>query len=651
MSGDLNDAIAHYGAGRQPQAKEICQKILPDDADYPKALSMLGVIAFAAGETKTALKYLAQAITAKPDYAEAHNNLGNLLRDQGRLAEAEDSYRRALDLKPEHADFHNNLGVTLNALGRLQDAVASCRKAISINPGLAEAHNTLGGSLHALGQWEEAAASSQKAITLKPDFAGAFINLGYALNRLGRLDDALSSFHQALALNPDFAEAHYLIGDTSYTLGRLDDALASTRNALVLKPDFSVAARHLLHLTLYLPGLTPEERFAEHLLFSETQTRDITPQPEKLTNDATPDRRLRIGYLSSDFINHPVGTNILPLLSCHERKNFEIFCYADVRRPDALTERLRATAEHWRPIVGMSDADVARMVWADGIDVLVCLAGHFGNNRPLVCAHRAAPVQVSFHDGATSGLAEMDYWLSDNFLHPLETTEKFTEQLYRLPVLYQYPGIEEAPSIEPLAADTNGFITFGSFNNPAKINEAVIDLWAQILKSVAGSRLILKYKNLYGQASLQNFLLERFAADGVNADRIIFETSSDSVSEHLAQYAKIDIALDPFPFNGATTTFQALSMGVPVISLAGDTFIHRAAGSMLVQVDLGDLAVDTPQAYVACAKDLAADLPRLRSLRAGLRDRLAASPLCNAAAYARDVEAAYRHMWRGWCLR
>jgi len=651
MSGDLNDAIAHYGAGRLPQAKKICQKILPDDANYPKALSMLGVIAFAAGQTETALDYLAQAIIAKPDYAEAHNNLGNLLRDLGRPAEAEDSYRRALDLKPEHADFHNNLGVTLNALGRLQDAVASCRKAISINPGLAEAHNTLGGSLHALGQWEEAVASCQKAITLKPDFTGAFINLGYALNRLGRLDDAVTSFHQALALNPDFAEAHYQLGNTSYKLGRLDDALASTRKALALKPDLTIAARNLLYLTLYIPGLTPEERFAEHSRFSETQTRDITPQAEKLTNDAAPDRRLRIGYLSSDFINHPVGTNVFPLLSCHDHENFEVFCYADVQRPDAMTQRFQSCVEHWRPIVGMPDADVARMIRADAIDVLVCLAGHFGNNRPLVCAHRPAPVQVSFHDGATSGLAEMDYWLTDSFLHPLETTEKFTEQLYRLPVLYQYPGSEEAPPIEPLAADTNGFITFGSFNNPAKINEAVIDLWAQILKSVAGSRLMLKYKNLYGQASLQNFLLERFAAGGIDADRIIFETSSDSVSEHLAQYAKIDIALDPFPFNGATTTFQALSMGVPVISLAGDTFIHRAAGSMLVQAGLDDLAVETPQAYVACAKELAGDLPRLRSLRTSLRDRLAASPLCNAAAYARDVEAAYRDMWRGWCAR
>ena len=393
------------------------------------------------------------------------------------------------------------------------------------------------------------------------------------------------------------------------------------------------------------------ELFTEHLRFSEKHSQGVARPAEDLTNDPTPDRRLRVGYLSSDFRNHPVGLVLLPLLSSHDRVKFEVFCYADVPRPDAMTERFRSTVDHWHPIVGKPDSEVAGMVRADAIDVLVCLAGHFDSNRPLVCAHRAAPVQVSFHDGATSGLEEMDYWLTDDFLHPPDTKEMFTEELYRLPVFYQWLPIEEAPTIETLPAEKVGFVTFGSFNNPAKVNEEVISLWGEVLKSVPGSRLLLKYKNWYGQESLHNNVVEKFAACGVDQDRIIFATTPDTLAEHLGRYGEVDIALDPFPFNGATTTFQALWMGVPVITLAGETFISRAAGSILHHAGLGDLAVDTPEAYVACARDLAGDLERLRTLRANLRERMAASPLCNAANYARSVETAYRDMWRKWCAQ
>ncbi|MEE3051402.1 MAG: hypothetical protein VX535_07485, partial [Pseudomonadota bacterium] len=394
-----------------------------------------------------------------------------------------------------------------------------------------------------------------------------------------------------------------------------------------------------------------EELYTEHLRFSESHERGITPMAEPFPNDPIPDRRLRVGYLSSDFRNHPVGTNVLPLLSSHDRVKFEVFCYADVPCPDAMMERFRSTVDHWHPIVGKPDSEVAGMVRADAIDVLVCLAGRFDRNRPLVCAHRAAPVQVSLFDGATSGLEEMDYWLTDGFLHPPDTKEMFTEELYRLPVFYQWLPIEEAPTIETLPAEQAGFVTFGSFNNPAKVNEEVISLWGEVLKSVPGSRLALKYKTWYGQASLQDRVVERFRDQRIEPDRIEFKASSDTFAEHLGRYGEVDIALDPFPFNGATTTFQALSMGVPVVSLAGETFISRATGSILHHAGLGDLTVDTPEAYVACARDLAGDFERLRELRKTLRERMATSPICNAPAHTCSVEAAYRDMWQKWCAQ
>ena len=369
----------------------------------------------------------------------------------------------------------------------------------------------------------------------------------------------------------------------------------SEQGTLALKPDFVGAGKNLLYLMLNVPGLTPKELFAEHSRFAETHARGIAPNAGGFTNAAAPERWLRVGYLSSDFRDHAVGRNVFPLISSHDGSAFEVFCYADVRRPDAMTERFRACVDHWISITGKSDADVAGMVRADGIDVLVCLAGRFDENRPLVPAHRAAPVQVSWYDGATSGLEEMDYWLTDGFLHPPDTREIFTEALYRLPVLYQYPPIGDAPPVGPPPVDKARYVTFASFNNPAKVNGKVIRLWAAVLKSVPGSRLLLKYRNWYGQASLRDRLIEGFAAGGIGRDRIVFAASPDSFRQHLDRYGEADIALDPFPFNGATTTFQALWMGVPVVSLAGETFISRMSGSILHHAGLGNLAVDTPE--------------------------------------------------------
>ena len=645
----------------------------------------LGRIYKMTGRLADALEKFQQALVLKPDYTDAHINLGDTLKELGRLEDAVDCYRKALDIKPDFAEALNNLGNMLKALRRLDEAIASYHKAIAIKPDFAEAHNNLGNALQDFGELDEATSSYQQALANKPDFAEAHSNLGNVLNELGRQDEALASFHKALAIKPDYAEGHFNLGiafqrqgkldeaviryrkaiairpdyvgaynnlgHVFQDLGNLDEALASYHKAVAINPNFYEAERNLLFVILYVPGLSPDDIFAEHLRFSEKHTQDIAKPIEKLTNDPTPDRRLRIGYLSSDFRNHPVGANVLPLIASYDRANFEIFCYADISRPDAMTERFQSFVENWIPIDGKSDADVAGMIRADGIDILVSLAGHFDRNRPLICAHRAAPVQVSYHDGATSGLGEMDYWLTDGFLHPPDTKELFTEELQRLPVFYQYPPMEEAPPVGTLPTDKEGFVTFGSFNNPAKVNDEVIGLWAEVLKSVPGSRLLLKYKNWYAQGSLQESLIKRFTTLGVGHDRVLFEASPDTLMGHLRRYEMIDIALDPFPFNGATTTFQALWMGVPVITLAGETFISRAAGSILHHVGLDDLTVDTPEAYVACARNLAGDIERLKKLRVELRGRVAASPLCDAPAYALCIEAAYLEMWRKWCSR
>ena len=576
------------------------------------------------------------------DLAVQHHSAGDLHKAEG-------IYQKILQADPDQPETLNLLGVIAYQVGKNGIAVDLLTKAISLKPDYADAHSNLGLALYGLRRLDDTLIHYSKAIQIKPDYAEAHYNLGISLRELGRLDEAIAHYCKAIQIKPDYFEAHNNLGNAHKRLGRLCEAIASYGEALAIKPEFPEAGKNLLLAMLYVPGLSPGELFTEHLRFSENHAIEISPLEEELSNEPTPDRRLKVGYLSSNFQSHPVGYNILPLLSSHDRTKFEIYCYADVRRPDAITERFQSCVDHWNTITGKSDAEVASMVRADEIDVLVCLAGHFDNNRPLVCAHRAAPVQVSYHDVATSGLEEMDYFLTDNFLNPLDTKEMFTEELYRLSVFYQYPPVEEAPPVAAVPGEQTGVITFGSFNNPTKVNEEVIRLWAEILGSVPDSRLLLKYMNWYEQASLRDRVLERFSACGIEQDRIIFGAVQDAIKEHLERYHEVDIALDPFPFSGATTAFQALWMGVPVVSLAGETFNSRIGGSILHHVGLGELVADTPEAYVACARDLAGDVARLKTFRTTLRDRIASSQLCDAPTYARTAEAAYRDMWRTWC--
>ena len=323
--------------------------------------------------------------------------------------------------------------------------------------------------------------------------------------------------------------------------------------------------------------------------------------------------------------------------------------YASVRAADAMTDRFRATADGWRDVLGVSDVDVVRQMRADRLDVLVVLAGHTGHNRLAVAAHRPAPIQVSFHDLATSGLKAMDAWITDPVLHPVTTGERFTERLVRLPCFYLHEPPADAPEPGPVPALAAGHVTFGSCNNTSKHTPEVFALWAEVLKAVPGSRLLLKYLNRYASARLRRRIEGTFAGHGIDPGRIEFLTGDVGRRDQLAGLRRVDIALDPFPFNGSTTTFEELWMGVPVVTLAGERFLGRVGASVLHQIGLDDLVANDVESYVARAAGLAADPDRLASLRAGLRERVAASPLCDVDAHARSFESALRGLWRDRC--
>tara|TARA_B100000315_G_scaffold104284_1_gene95542 strand:- start:13758 stop:15665 length:1908 start_codon:yes stop_codon:yes gene_type:complete len=605
----------HHRAGNLARAESVYRQVLATDPEHSEALRLLGLLAHQTGNLEQASNLLSRATKAQPDNVAAHFNLGNVYLDQNASAEAVAAFETALALDPENFSCLVNFGNALIAVGRFDEAIEQSRRALEIDADCVEAHSNLGQALAKAGDLTGAMKASRRAILLRPEDGRLFNNLGIIEQAIGLLDNANRTY----------------------------------RRALEIDPNCRLAERNLLINALNLPRQSSGELFEIHQEYGRKHAQSpIDPNKFQL-RDRDINRKLRVGYLSSDFHAHPVGYNVLPLISHHDPSEVEIFIYSESENIDEITGQFKSHADHWCSTSGQSDAQVATKITADEIDILICLAGRFNLNRPCVAAHRAAPVQISYHDCATTCLTEMDYWLTDKSLHPSDTPEKFTEELYRLPVFYQFSPPTDFPAVSPLPVDQNGFLTFGSFNKPEKINDHVVALWADVLAAVPHSRLFLKHRDYFEDADLVKYWHGKFAHFGITEDRLLLVGNIDERHEHLALYHHIDIALDPFPFNGATTTFEALAMGVPVVAMSGKHFVDRVAGSILSEVELDHLIADTPRTYIKAAQELAENLPELRQLRGSLRDRLTGSALCNAGQYTQNIEIALREMWRRWC--
>lgn len=644
---DFNQLAVLFKSGRYVELERHARMLFEQYPEAGLVWKLLGISLQMQG--KNALAALQKAAKLLPDDAEAHNNLGSALQDVGQLDGAVASYRRALEIKFDYADAHYNLGIALKGLGQLNDAIASYRKALSLNPHDADAYFNLGIALYDLGQIDAAVASYRNALICNSQAADVHYNLGLALQDQGLLDDAVASYRQVLKIKPDFADAYCNLGVTLASLGRLEEAITCYAKALEIDENLLAAGRSYLAALLYRLDISVDSLFEELSRFAVKMSAGLSEIKRPFANSRDTLRKLRIGYVSSDFHNHPVGRNTQPLIGCHDRSKFEIYLYGNVKRPDGMTEWFKSTADKWRSIIGMTDQAAAEIIRRDEIDILVLLAGRFDDNRPLIAAYRAAPVQVSLYDAATSGLKSMDYFLADINLVPKNTKEKFTERVVRLPTFYVHAPLIDMPDVSPLPAKENGYITFGSFNNPAKLNEQVVALWAGVLKAVPDSRLRLKYKTVFGVESVRQHYLKLFREHGVEAHRIELASGRDSLESHLARYAQIDVVLDPFPFTGATATFESLWMGVPVVTLMGEWFMARWSGAMLKKIGLDNLVAASKDEYIEIARWLAGDVDHLSALRANLRDRVAQSPLCDEKGRARQIERAFRWMWKKWC--
>ncbi|MBM4147289.1 MAG: tetratricopeptide repeat protein [Nitrospira sp.] len=548
--------------------------------------------------------------------ADAHHDAGNIFQEKGQLEEAIIHYQKALRLNPNNADIYFNLGNVLRIRGEPDKAIESYNHALAINP-----HHT-----------------------------DALLNKGFIFQMQGNFEKAIECYKQLLQINPRSIEALNNLGNLLKDIGQLNDAEMCFRRVIETDPNFPVPYSNLLFLMNYNSRFDAKSIFSEHLNFARIFAEPITSTFSYIDKRRR-NSRLKIGYVSPDFRQHSVSYFIVPVLETHNREQFELFCYATVPIQDDVTRRIQNHIDQWQTIAGMSDKQAAELINKDEIDILIDLAGHTSQNHILLFAHKPAPIQVTWLGyPATTGIAIMDYKIVDHYTDPPGMTEQFySEELVRMPEGFLcYLPDKDSPEIVHLPALSAGHITFGSFNNFAKVTPEIIAFWTDILKAIPGSRMIIKSKGISDEM-ITDYIIDMFIQKGITADRIELLSWELSIRSHLETYNRIDIGLDTFPYNGTTTTCEALWMGVPVITLSGNTHASRVGMSLLSNIGLPELVAGTPDEYVKIAVDLARDLNRLQSLRERLRDMMAYSPLMNKTRFIMNLENCYRTMWEKWC--
>lgn len=600
-------------------------------------------MAFQVGDMGRAESLCRKARKLAPGFHGASYMLGVLLRRRGALEEATTELVRAAKLAPSDFASHYEAGTALTGCGRLPEAIGHLAQACDLNPASVEARVDLGTALRLVGRPVEALAHYREALGLRPDHAAGHNNLGVALLDLSRFDEALSGFDRALELAPQFAEAHQNRANVLKELGRMGEAVAAYRRALELRPDYRDVHSNLLFAMMFNPAsdaraiLQEARRFqARHLTLRSDQLLAAEPR-------AAGERRLRIGYLCADFRQHVFMLLLPQLLRQHNRDEVVVFCYSNVRVPDAVTEQYVAAADQFRSIAALDDDAAARLIRKDGIDVLVNLTMHMARGRLGVFARRPAPLQVTWlaYPG-TTGAESIDFRLSDPHLDPPGTDDLYSERTARLPETFWCydPRIADLP-VGELPAGKQGFVTFGSLNNFCKTNERTFALWAQVLRAIPGSRLLL----LAPPGSARQRTCALFEKEGVASERLEL-VDYQPRADYLQTYRRIDIALDTVPYNGHTTSLDAWWMGVPVVTLVGDTVVGRAGLSQAKNLGLDELVAESPDDFCARAVALASDLERLASLRATLRERIERSPLMDGRRFVRNFEQTLRELSR-----
>ncbi len=608
----FDQAFLHHAEGRLAAAEALYRAILADDIRHAGALHGLGVMALQTGRPEIAVRLIGEALAVDGGNADYHSDFGFALAQVGRTDDAAAAQRRAVDLAPDQARHHFNLGRTLQTLARTEEAEACYRKAVALMPGVAPFHCNFGLMLLRRGDLAGAMDQLTRAVALAPEDPMTQASLGSALLERGDAAAAVAAFERAVRLHPAFPEAN---GNLIFALNFTTTDLARQQAQRKVWNDRAMAIARL-------PARTP------------------------MPGDRLRDK-IRVGYVSAYFRHQAATYAFAPVILHHDRARFEVICYSDTPAADEVTAALKSAATIWRATAGMSDAALAEQVRADGVDILVDCVGHMQGNRLGAFARKPAPIQVTgWGEPTGTGLAAMDYLFADPVLVPKESRHLFAEKIADLPCFLGYWSPAELPPPGPPPAFANGHVTFASFNRTTKITAATVALWAGVLKRLPTSRLLLKFK-AHGGAQDHARLTAAFADRGIAAERITFLDETGR-AEHFATYGRADICLDPTPHGGGMTTLDALWMGVPVVTVAHATPSSRLAAAVLAALDLGDWIAADVESYIGKAVELAADPARLADIRAGLRARIAATPVGDPERYTRAVEMAYEGMFSRW---
>lgn len=634
--------------GRFADAAVIYRQMLAASPTDSIAHYNLGVMLKEQNLVQEAQNCFQKAVQLKPDFTESYANLGLTFQDQGKFREAEASYRRSLECNLKYTHALTNLAHLLHANGRNAEAEENYRKAIECEPNNPEHLCNLGKNLFAQQRYSESESCFQQALALDPKFVDALHEYGKLLMFVNRLEAARNCFENAIRMKPDNAIAYNLLGDLLSTQGKAPEAITLYSRALEYKPGFSIAYSGMLFNLNYHPDLSAEEIYTAYQEYERRFIATYYQEQRPHTNSKISDRRLKIGYVSPDLRRHPMQHFLEPLLAHHDKRQFEIFAYPELLTEDAVSARYRNYVDHWVPTKALSNEALSEKIRADGIDILVDLAGHTGDNRLQVFARKPAPVSLSWLGyGYTTGMSAVDYFLTDATCAPEGSDAIFAEQVWRVDTpVFAYRPADGMGVMNTLPALNNGYVTLGTLSRAVRINHKVIRTWAKILQRLENAKLVIDSAN-FRDAAIRASFEDKFAALGIERSRLLIGAHSPPWDV----LRGLDIGLDCFPHNSGTTLFETLYMGVPFVTLADRPSVGRLGSSILQGLGRAEWIATDEDDYVNKVVSLASDLDNLNTIRLTQRTQMQNSPLMDEVALTRKIEAAYRSMWQRWCSK
>ncbi|MBF0381109.1 MAG: tetratricopeptide repeat protein [Magnetococcales bacterium] len=643
----LKKGVDFHRANQFSQAIQWYKKVLELKPDDVPTLTNIGTALQSMGQLDEAYDIYQKAIKIKPDFAMAYNNLGNILNKQGRQVDAIASYNKAIKIKANYSLAYFNLANALKEQGELDKAVTNYQKAIDLQPDYAEAYNNIGNVLKELKRVDDAIASYNKALEIKPDYAEAQNNIATAQHENGQFQQCIANYQKAIAIQPNYAEAYNNLGNAIKEQGKLAEAVSCYKKAITIKPGFVEAHNNLIFCTDLITGVDSDLFQTERQVWAKQHAIPLQQFWPELKNSPNPTKKLRIGYVSSDFRHHSAAYIFGPVLLHHDRDNFSITCYAGNRIEDDMTKQFKQVASKWLYTDSLNDVQLADEIVKDGIDILVDLAGHTKGSRLLTFARKPAPIQITawgYPHG--TGMAAMDYLFADPIFIPPSQRHKYVEEIIDLPCAVHLNSTTSFTNVKELPYNSAGYITFGAFNRIEKYSDEVYRVWAQILHKIPTAKIFIKTVKL-DNAKWVEKIHNRFSQLGIQKSRVTLKGKT-SKEEHQESYNSVDITLDPFPHNGGMTTLESLRMGVPVLTCENLTRCPTSA-SILHVVGLDEWRANGEEEYIEKAVEFANNIHELNSLRHELRDRFDKSVLWDSKLYTKSVENIYRKLWKNWC--